>query len=221
MTAGRVVVLRHGRTRHNLRHVWQGQLDVPLDEVGVRQSQLAARVVAALDPVAVVTSDLVRASATAQAVADVHGLPVKVDERLREVDAGRWEGLTRDEIIAAGDGDLLAAWRRGEDVALGGAERPSALGRRGAAALLDHAVAVDGGTIVVVAHGAVLRAAVLTLLGLEQSRWRLLAGLPNCGWGLIQPAEPTWRLLAWGLTAPAPADDQGIPGDQGSSGDHA
>jgi len=221
VTAGRVVVLRHGRTGHNLRHVWQGQLDVPLDEVGVRQSQLAARVVAALDPVAVVTSDLVRASATAQAVADVHGLPVKVDERLREVDAGRWEGLTRDEIIAAGDGDLLAAWRRGEDVALGGAERPSALGRRGAAALLDHAVAVDGGTIVVVAHGAVLRAAVLTLLGLEQPRWGLLAGLPNCGWGLIQPGEPAWRLLAWGLTAPAPADDQGIPGDQGSSGDHA
>jgi len=107
VSAGRVVVLRHGRTGHNLRHVWQGQLDVPLDEVGIRQSQLAARVVAALDPVAVVTSDLVRASATAQVVADVHGLPLKVDERLREVDAGRWQGLTRDEIIAAGDKALV------------------------------------------------------------------------------------------------------------------
>ena len=56
----------------------------------------------------------------------------------------------------------------------------------------------------VVAHGAVLRAAVLTLLGVEQPRWTLLAGLPNCGWGVIQPGEPTWRLLAWALTAPAP-----------------
>jgi broad specificity phosphatase PhoE len=202
VTAARVVVLRHGRTGHNLRRVWQGQLDVPLDDVGVRQSQVAAGVLADLGPVAIVASDLVRASATAQAVADVNGLPVKLDERLREVDAGRWQGLTREEIIAAGDGNLLAAWRRGEDVALGGAERPSELGRRGAAALHEHAAALDGGTLVVVAHGAVLRAAVLTLLGLEQPRWTLLAGLPNCGWGLMQPDRPTWRLHAWGLTVP-------------------
>ena len=200
MTAARVVVLRHGRTGHNLRHVWQGQLDVPLDEVGVRQSRAAARLVAALEPVAVVASDLVRAKATAQAVANVHGLPVRLDQRLREVDAGRWQGLTRYEIIAAGDGELLAAWRRGEDVALGGAERPSELGRRGAGALLEHAAALDGGTLVVVAHGAVLRAAVLTVLGLEQARWSLLAGLPNAGWGVVQPGERTWRLFAWGLT---------------------
>jgi probable phosphoglycerate mutase len=200
VTAARVVVLRHGRTGHNLRHVWQGQLDVPLDEVGVRQSHLAARVVAAVEPAAVVASDLVRASATAQAVADVHGLPLRLDQRLREVDAGRWQGLTGAEIIAAGDGDLFAAWRRGEDVPLGGGERPSDLGRRGAAALAEHAAALDGGTLVAVAHGAVLRAAVLTLLGLEQSRWTLLAGLPNAGWGTVQPGEPTWRLLDWGLT---------------------
>ena len=200
MTAARVVVLRHGRTGHNARHMWQGQLDVPLDEVGVQQSHVAAQVVAALEPVAVVASDLVRASATARAIADLHGLPVELDPRLREVDAGRWQGLTRDEIIATGDSELLAAWRRGEDVPLGGAERPSELGRRGAEALLDHATAVDAGTLVVVAHGAVLRAAVLTVLGLEQPRWTLLAGLPNCGWGVVHPAQPTWRLLAWGLT---------------------
>ena len=200
MSAARVVVLRHGRTGHNLRHVWQGQLDVPLDEVGVRQSQVVAQVVAGLEPAAVVASDLARARVTAQAVADVHGLPVLFDERLREVDAGRWQGLTQHEITAVGDGELLAAWRRGEDVALGGAERPSELGRRGAAALLEHAAALDGGTLVAVAHGAVLRAAVLTLLGLEQPRWTLLAGLPNCGWGVVQPRERTWRLLAWGLT---------------------
>ena len=200
MTAARVVVLRHGRTGHNLQHIWQGQLDVPLDEVGVRQSQVVAEAVATFEPAAVVASDLVRASATAQAVADVHGLPLRLDERLREVDVGRWQGLTRHEITAAGDGELLAAWRQGEDVALGGAERPSQLGRRGAAALLEHAAALDDGTLVVVAHGAVLRAAVLTVLGLEQPRWALLAGLPNAGWGVVQPGERTWRLLAWGLT---------------------
>ncbi len=202
MTAARVVVLRHGRTGHNLRHIWQGQLDVPLDEVGVAQSRAAAALLAQAQPAAVVTSDLVRASATADALARVTGLPVVPDPRLREIDVGRWQGLTRDQIAAAGDAELLAAWRRGDDVEVGGAERPSDLGRRGAEALRDHASALDGGTLVVVSHGALLRAAALTLLGLEQARWTVLAGLTNCGWGVLEPGEPAWRLAAWGLTAP-------------------
>jgi probable phosphoglycerate mutase len=202
VSAGRVVVLRHGRTGHNLRHVWQGQLDVPLDEVGVRQARAVGRAFAALEPTAVVSSDLVRASATAEIVAGVVGLPVELDARLREIDAGRWQGLTRDQIAAAGDGEVLAAWRRGEDVPLGGGERPSELGRRGAQALLEHSARLDGGTLVVVAHGALLRAAVLTLFGLEQPLWTMLAGLANCGWGVVQPGEPTWRLLSWGLPPP-------------------
>jgi broad specificity phosphatase PhoE len=204
VSAARVVVLRHGRTGHNLRHLWQGQLDIPLDEAGARQARAVGRVLAALEPAAVVSSDLIRASATAEIVAAAAGLPVTLDKRLREVNAGRWQGLDRDEITAAGDGEVLAAWRRGEDVPLGGAERPSELGRRGAEALLEHAAALDGGTLVVVAHGALLRVAVLTVLGLEQPRWTLLAGLGNCGWGVVQPAEPTWRLLSWGLTPPEP-----------------
>jgi probable phosphoglycerate mutase len=210
VTAGRVVVLRHGRTGHNLRHIWQGQLDVPLDDVGTAQAKAAAEVLAPLRPAAVVSSDLVRAAATADAVAAAAGLPVERDPRLREIDVGRWEGLTRDEIAAAGDADLLAAWRRGDDVPLGGAERPSDLGRRGAVALAEHAAALDGGTLLVVAHGALLRAAVLTLLGVEQPRWTMLAGLPNCGWGVLEPGDPAWRLVGWGLTAPdAPSGQPG------------
>ncbi len=207
MSAERVVVLRHGRTGHNLRHIWQGQLDVPLDDVGVRQAEAAAVVLARLAPVAVVASDLVRASATADVVASAVGLPVTLDPRLRELDVGRWQGLTRAEIAATGDSDLLAAWRRGEDIPVGGAERPSELGRRGARALREHAEALVGGTLVVVAHGALLRAATMCLAGLEQPQWKVLAGLPNGGWGVLEPGEPTWRLLAWGLTAPEPDGD--------------
>ncbi len=202
MSAERVVVLRHGRTGHNHRHIWQGQLDVPLDDVGVRQAEAAAAALVRLAPVAVVASDLVRASATADIIAAAAGLPVTLDPRLQELDVGRWQGLTRAEIAATADHELLAAWRRGDDVPIGGAERPSELGRRGAQALREHAEAVAGGTLLVVAHGALLRSAVLHLLGIAQPQWTVLAALPNCGWGVLEPGEPTWRLLAWGLTAP-------------------
>jgi glucosyl-3-phosphoglycerate phosphatase len=201
VTADRVVVLRHGRTTHNARRTWQGQLDTPLDEVGVLQAKAAAEVLRTLRPEAIVTSDLQRASATAEAVAQATGVVAATDPRLRELDVGAWAGLTRDEIVACGWGDELDAWRRGDDLAVGGAERPSELARRGAEALVDHAETLNGGVLVVVAHGAVLRTAVLTLLGIDQGHWQSLASLENGAWGLLTPRRPTWRLVAWGLSA--------------------
>ncbi len=58
---------------------------------------------------------------------------------------GTWEDRTDAQITASGDGEALAAYRAGEDVPAGGAERLSDVGRRGAAALLDHAAAAGSG----------------------------------------------------------------------------
>jgi glucosyl-3-phosphoglycerate phosphatase len=201
VTAERVVVLRHARTGYNHTGTWQGQRDVPLDEVGRLQAKAAAQALRELEPAAIVSSDLVRAWDTAELIAIATGLQLAADPRLREIDVGRWEGLTAQEITAAGDGDLLAAWRRGDDVAVGGAERPSQLGRRGAQALRDHADVLDGGVLLVVAHGALIRASTLMLLGIEQDRWQLLGSLSNCSWGVLAPREASWRLLMWGLSA--------------------
>ena len=205
MTARRVVLWRHGRTGHNLHGIWQGQTDVPLDDVGRLQAKAAAPLIAAefLDgePAAVVSSDLARAADTAAALAEVTGLPVSLDARLRETYAGRWEGLTRSQIVAAGWAAEFEAWRRGDDVTAGGGERRTEVGMRGATAVREHAEAMDGGTLVVVAHGGVLRGTVLTLLGLEPGRWGLLGGLANCEWGRMAPGLPTWRLLGYALHA--------------------
>lgn len=201
MTADRVVLLRHGRTPENDRGVWQGQLDTELDEVGRDQARAAARVLAAalapFDPVRLVASSLKRARVTAQYLADQAGLPVAEDDRLREVDVGRWQGLTRDEIAAAGMAEELVAWLNDEDVRAGGGELRSDLGRRGAAAVAEHAAAQDGGALVVASHGALIRGATLTLLGLDSGGWRLLAGIGNCHWVELEPAEPHWRLVAY------------------------
>jgi glucosyl-3-phosphoglycerate phosphatase len=202
VSAERVVVLRHGRTDHNHVGIWQGQLDARLDEVGRLQAKAAAHVLRELEPAAIVSSDLARAWETAEALATATGLPITADPRLREIDVGRWAGRTSEEIVAAGDGDVLAGWRRGDDVAAGGAERPSELGRRGATALREHADTLAGGVLVVVAHGALIRTSVLTLLGIQQDRWQGLGSLANCAWGVLTPGQPWWRLRMWGLTVP-------------------
>jgi glucosyl-3-phosphoglycerate phosphatase len=201
-SGSRLLLLRHGRTAYNHSGRWQGQADVPLDDVGRLQVKAVAEYLVPERPVAVVASDLSRARDTGQAVADAAGVPLSLDARLREIDVGTWEDLTDADIAAHGDAEVLAAYRRGEDVAAGGAERLSDVGRRGAEALAEHAAALDGGTLVVAAHGALLRCATLTLLGVPGRLWGMLGGLPNCGWGVLASGRNGCRMLAWGLTAP-------------------
>jgi probable phosphoglycerate mutase len=205
MTAARVVCWRHGRTAHNHGGVWQGQLDIPLDDVGRGQADDAAGAIvdslALGEPLSIVSSDLVRASATAAALAAVTAVEVRLDRRLREVNAGRWQGLTRAEIVEAGMGDDLDDWRRGDDVRVGGGERRSEVARRGAEALREHAEALDAGTLVVVAHGGLLRGSILNVLGLPGERWDVLGGLGNAHWAELIPDRPAWRLRAYNVRA--------------------
>ena len=115
----RLVLWRHGRTAWNLEHRFQGQTDVALDEVGVRQARAAAGLLMALRPQLIVSSDLSRARDTAQALADRTSLTVQTDPRLRETNGGRWEGRRREELLLE-DPDTYRAWLAGEPVRPGG-----------------------------------------------------------------------------------------------------
>lgn len=74
--ARRLVIWRHGRTAWNLEHRFQGQTDVPLDEVGVAQAKAAARMLMALRPQIIVSSNLSRARDTAAPLAAACGLEI-------------------------------------------------------------------------------------------------------------------------------------------------
>lgn len=205
VTARRVICWRHGRTAHNHSGIWQGQLDIPLDNVGLDQAARAAEAIAGSlepgEPLGVVSSDLVRASATAEALAALAGLSVQLDPRLREIDAGCWQGLTRAQIAEAGMGADLESWLNDGDVRAGGGERRGEVAARGAAAVTDHAAALDGGTLVVVSHGGILRGTILDLLGLPLRYWRVFGVLGNAHWAKLAPAPPTWRLGVYNQAA--------------------
>jgi broad specificity phosphatase PhoE len=84
-----------------------GQLDVPLRPRGREEAEALARRLAGVRIDRIVSSPMLRAIETAQTIAT--GRPVEVDERLRELDYGRWEGLTYAEIDAR-DPELRARW---------------------------------------------------------------------------------------------------------------
>ena len=112
---------RHGQTRWNLEQRFQGNTDIELTETGVAQARRAARLLAALRPDAIVSSDLSRAAATAAELSVLTGLPVSHHKGLQETYAGHWQGLTHEEILGR-YGEQYAAWKRGEPVRRGGGE---------------------------------------------------------------------------------------------------
>lgn len=209
MSADRLILWRHGRTSYNQENRWQGHLDVPLDDVGRAQAVATGAALAAsfgTEPVVVASSDLSRASETAA----VLGLPVVLDAGLREVDAGAWQGLLRDEIVAKWP-EELAAWRRGDDVRPGGGESRTEVAERSAAAIRRLESGLSGGTLVVVGHGAALRSGMTLLLGLPPAAWSTFDVLGNSHWADLRRRRSGWVLRAYNATPPGRADLEGHP----------
>ena len=211
---------RHGRTSWNAEQRFQGQSDIPLDEVGLRQAEQAARLLAELDPELIISSDLARARETAESLARITGVPVSPDARLRETFAGSWEGLTRREL-EQNFGDDLASWSAGSMIRPGGGETRVEVAERMVEAIEESVAGLGPGrTLVVATHGGAARAATGALLGLPIDHWAALGVLTNCAWSVLlenvprpggERHGPPWRLQeynAGSLPAVALADDR-------------
>lgn len=223
MTAQHVVVWRHGRTTFNHESRFQGQLDVGLDDVGIEQAERGARLLAGQiaefdpGPVRLLTSDLARASMTAATLSELLGVVAEPDQRLREIYAGSWQGLTSAEITARWP-EEYAAWRRGDDIRVGGGETRSEAAARGASCITEIAESMDGGTLICASHGATLRGAIFLLLGWPSGSWNRVEALRNAHWAQLQHMSYGWRLSAYNLggtlaeyePAPETAIDDGV-----------
>ncbi len=209
----RVVVHRHGETTHNAAGIWQGQLDAPLSELGLRQADAVGRAIAALSPDRVVSSDLGRARLTAESVGRACGIPVELDPRFREIHAGAWQGLTSDEVTDGWPAEREAI-RRGVDVRRGGdGESMADVLARIAEGLEEALTALaPGGCLVVSTHGGSGRAAVSWLLGIDlELAWRVLAGLGNCQWAELREGDAGWRIQTWNASSAVASQDGSPP----------
>lgn len=205
-----VVLLRHGRTAWNQELRWQGQTDIPLDEVGLQQAAAAAEVLAELEIAKIVSSPLQRARVTAQLLSDRRGVPVEVDPRLRETDGGLWEGMTQAEIRAQYNDELIAWF--GDAAAPAGinGETRHQIAARFHAAVEHHVVPNE--TIVIATHGGVARAGILSLLNLPLDNVGVFKVLYNCGWAVLDHDDVTggWRVSDYNLSASRPLPEQHI-----------
>ena len=206
MTAGRIIIWRHGRTEWNVVARFQGQADITLDEVGYAQAARAAEVLAAYRPAGLYSSDLSRSYQTAEMLARRTGLDIITDKRLREIHVGSWEGSLGKEIREA-DPELARRLWAGEDVRRSPTgESPSEVAERMAEVLTEIAEAAeDHSTVVVVTHGLSGRVGACRFVGLPFEHWRLFGGLSNCAWVSIDRhrSGAYWRIEGYNVTADA------------------
>ncbi len=199
MEPTRILAIRHGETAWNVDTRLQGHLDIPLNEVGLRQAQHLARALAVRDAIdAIYASDLSRARDTALAIAQAVGHTVTTHAGLRERHFGAFQGRTFAEIETELP-DHAWHWRKRtpEWVPPGGGESLLMLQERIVRAVNELAARHGGQQMVLVAHGGVMdilyRAA--TRLELQAPRtWQLTntavnrllwtpQGLSLVGWG--------------------------------------
>jgi glucosyl-3-phosphoglycerate phosphatase len=159
----RLLLVRHGETAWNSSRRLQGQEDVPLSETGYIQARVLAPRVRALYPDRAVTSDLLRARQTAAALGHPNA---RSDPRLREAHLGAWVGRSAAELLAERAEDYHA-WRAGRFTPPEAESFADLLARVHAA--LEPELS-RGGTVLVVTHGGVIRAALARLLALTPER---------------------------------------------------
>jgi probable phosphoglycerate mutase len=213
----RLLIWRHGRTEWNASGRFQGQLDPPLDAEGRAQAaRTAPHLAAALhgSTTLLVSSDLQRAVDTASALAPLIGVPVRVDERLREHGLGSWEGLTRDEVAEHHPGQYQD-WLAGRPVPGRGGEAQADVAARALAAVAELPPAA---TAVLVTHGGTAGRLVEALLGLGLGHRRVFGPLGNCHWSELSFQPSGWRLMRHNVSVPAPARLEGVRRDTGDRG---
>ena len=183
----RFLLARHGQSVSNAVRCFQGQLDVPLSDLGRQQARALGDVLCRRRPAAIYTSPMCRARETADIAGAAVGVAVTSVDDLRELSLGEWEGRTVDEVQAL-PGDPYARWVRDPVAGLppGGEPLPDVQRRVLAAIEGIGAAHGDGGDVLVVCHGGVISAYLAHWLGLPLSAiWRVTVS--NCSLSEVAP----------------------------------
>jgi len=169
----RLLIVRHGLTSWNNEGRFQGQTDVPLNQIGRRQAAALAKRLSTERIDAAYASDLSRAWETATAIIAHHACPLQAEPGLREMSFGDWEGLTYAEIQER-DAQLLARWEVDElNLSAPAGETLHQIAQRVKTVFERITVKHPDDTVLLVAHGGALQVLLCLILGLpSQSYWQ-------------------------------------------------
>jgi broad specificity phosphatase PhoE len=164
----RLTLIRHALTDWNASGRFQGVADVELNREGREQARRLAAYVARLEPDAVVYASPLRRAVETATIA-FPGRELRLDERLKEIDFGEFEGKTQAENERHPG---WAEWSLDPYSRRAPGGESYALLRERAVAWMDEVVASSAPHVVAVTHSGTIQMLLAHVLGVERVRWR-------------------------------------------------
>jgi broad specificity phosphatase PhoE len=209
-----VHLVRHAETEESREHRFCGSRDCRLTTDGLQMAAaIASRCLAGGDWRAVLSSPLSRALDSARPAAAALGLEIEVQDGLREIDHGAWDGLTAAEVQAI---DPVGFARYDQHPALTappGGESGLAVAARALQVVESIRARFDRGDILVMSHKATIRVLACALLGIDIDLYRLRLVLPVASFTTFELGSTGPRLRSLADQSHLPPDLRRASGD--------
>ena len=200
MAATRICMVRHGETAWNAEGRVQGQLDIPLNDVGRAQARATSEALAGQDFTAIYCSDLIRVRQTAEPAAKRLALPVAYDAALRERHYGMFETLTYVEVRQKFPVEYARFRDKDPDFDFQGGESLRDFNERSLKVVGDLIERHAGEQILVFTHGGVLEMVYRRAKAVGLSSPRDFE-IPNAGINWVEVKSGEWKVGAWAEVA--------------------
>ena len=166
------LLVRHGQSASNAAATLTGQLDIPLTDVGLKQGQLASKYIYENYKVdAIYSSDLIRAYQTALPLSKLTDIPVNKEPAFREMNCGDWQGKKVADLV---NNELYIRWKDHDpDAYPPNGESFLQVQKRAVDKINEIVAKNDGKTIVITAHGGVIKTLTAYFLNLPIQEWSL------------------------------------------------
>lgn len=165
---GSVIFLRHGQAKNNIERILTGRTpNIPLTEKGIEQAEKTAKFLEQMNISAIYSSPIERAKHTAEIVAKHNSFDVTIDDRLIELDMGKFTGVPYDDIFTS-HGNVFMKFYNGElEIAHNGVETFSEVKKR-VLSIVDHVVEKHPDqNVVLVTHMDPIKAMLSTVVDLS------------------------------------------------------
>lgn len=195
------IFARHGFSVFNKEKRFSGQFDVELNEVGLKQAKETADFVFKNFKIdKIYSSDLKRAKTTAELLSLALNLPVIYDKNFREIDVGKWQTLTFEEVK---NKFPISFEIYKNDVGFGhpdGGESFADFTTRCAYTIKKLATENDGKTLFISTHGGVVRAIRCALNNMSLSEMKNIPHVANSSLTILEYEKGKWNFVATGIT---------------------
>ncbi len=203
---GQIIFLRHGQAKNNTERILAGRTEgVPLTDIGIKQAEHTAELIKHMNISTIYSSSIQRAKHTAEIVGEHNSLDVTIDDRLIELDMGKFTGMPYDKIFNS-HGNVFMKFYNGElEIAHNGVETFSDVKKR-ILGIVDHVIEKHPDeNVLLVTHMDPIKAMLSTIVELSPTNLYELV-IANASLNIFREKDRKFSLAGLNVMHPSRFD---------------